>query len=248
MPRGTSILDTAFLQRRLWTPQLLKLSGWWDADNISTVTISTGVSQLRDASGNGLTASQGLSSSQPAYVNGVQNGQSAMLFDGAGDRLVISGAPTSARSLVAAVRPTVTGGGTGFRGITATLALSGSGSLLLSSNGSNKWGTWSSVDYSTSQQLEPGSSYVLAMDGLDSGSFFTNGAADGTYAATEGQTGHIGGNADQGFTGYIFEVMWIGEALPRRDRQAVEGYLSHKWAIPLAADHPFANRPPLIGD
>jgi hypothetical protein len=86
------------------------------------------------------------------------------------------------------------------------------------------------------------------MDGLDSGSFFANGAADGTYAATEGQDGHIGGISYQGFKGYIFEVIWINSALPMRDRQTIEGYLGWKWAIPLAADHPFANRPPLIGD
>jgi hypothetical protein len=32
------------------------------------------------------------------------------------------------------------------------------------------------------------------------------------------------------------------------DLQRVEGYLSWKWGIRLAADHPYANRPPLIGD
>jgi hypothetical protein len=44
------------------------------------------------------------------------------------------------------------------------------------------------------------------------------------------------------------EVCWFSAAHTARERLVIEGYLSWKWAIPLAADHPFANRPPLIGD
>lgn len=38
---------------------------------------------------------------------------------------------------------------------------------------------------------------------------------------------------------------WIGSV---RRRQLVEGYLAWKWDNPLGPNHPFANRPPLVGD
>ena len=50
------------------------------------------------------------------------------------------------------------------------------------------------------------------------------------------------------FGGEIMEIMFANNVLSLRDLQLVEGYLSWKWGIPLAADHPYANRPPLIGD
>jgi hypothetical protein len=94
------------------------------------------------------------------------------------------------------------------------------------------------------------------MNGLDSGSFFRNGLSDGTYSATQGQPGgsasigHIGGQVggSQYYDGTFFEIVWMSSAMTDPQRQALEGYLSWKWNITLAADHPFANRPPLIGD
>ena len=50
------------------------------------------------------------------------------------------------------------------------------------------------------------------------------------------------------FNGSLFEIVYLPSFANLYERRLIEGYLSHKWAIPLAADHPFANRPPLIGD
>ena len=51
-----------------------------------------------------------------------------------------------------------------------------------------------------------------------------------------------------GSVGRYGEVLWFSGQHSTRERWLVEGYLSWKWGIRLAADHPFANRPPMIGD
>jgi hypothetical protein len=260
MPRGLSDYDSAVIQGRLWTPEVLRPAGWWDAADISTMSFATGVSELRDKSGNGRHATQSTPANQPTLVSVSQNGRSALSFDGSNDTLSLNAAAvTASMALAAAVRPAVTGGGTAYRGITATDTSSGSGSSLNANNGtsgpnSDRWGTWETSNNSANSQLQANVSYILIMDGLDSGSFWRDGASDGSYAATQGQPSlsHIGGAPggvpQQQFNGLIFEVFWIPVALSYVQRVALEGYLSWKWAIPLAASHPYANRPPLIGD
>ncbi|MFN9969321.1 MAG: hypothetical protein ACK58T_05425, partial [Phycisphaerae bacterium] len=50
------------------------------------------------------------------------------------------------------------------------------------------------------------------------------------------------------FLGEQYEHAVIGSVLSLGDLQRVEGYLSWTWGLRLVADHPYANRPPLIGD
>lgn len=252
MPRGRNDYETAQIQGRLWTPAVLRPAAWWDAADLSTIAYSgSAISQWSDKSGNGLHTTGGAQTLEAIS----QNGLPGIVFP-ASNPFALVGAGTASRSMIVATRPRITGGGTGFRGLCATGASSGSGSMLLSNNGANKWGTWSTVDYSGGIQLVAGTPYLLCMDGLDSGSFFRNGSSDGTYSATEGQPGGtanngcIGGEVgnNQHYDGTIFEIVWMSSAMAVPQRQALEGYLSWKWGIALAADHPFANRPPLIGD
>ena len=50
------------------------------------------------------------------------------------------------------------------------------------------------------------------------------------------------------FQDYVGEVILTATAIGAYERQLIEGYLGWKWGTRLAANHPFANRPPLIGD
>ena len=50
------------------------------------------------------------------------------------------------------------------------------------------------------------------------------------------------------FPGSACELVALTGAMSSRDRSLVEGYLGWKWNYRLVAGHPFANRPPLIGD
>jgi hypothetical protein len=255
MPRGFNDYDSARIQGRLWTPAVLRPAGWWDAADQSTITISTGVSEWRDKSGNGRNATQATSSSQPVYSSFGAQGRPSLQFDGNDDTLTLSSPGSTKQSIAVAIIPTAASGGSGsYRGITATDGGPNNnvGSMMLAGVG-GPWGTYSSSNVPSTATLAANTPYILLMAGTATGTFFTSGSSSGTYSVSEGQVpSHIGGLAGppsfQGFTGHIMEVLWIPQDLPIPLRTAIEGYLSHKWAIPLAADHPFVNRPPLIGD
>lgn len=242
MPRGIDPRDSAYLQGRLWTPAVLLPSAWWNAADLSTISHSGGtISEWRDSSGNGRHASGGTATLQ------TQNGLSACYFSGTGP-MSISSAGTQDISIIAAVKPGTNTGA--YKGICANES---SGSMLLGRTNNLAWGTF---DFTPGAQPSTGTvlsdnglKYILVMDGLNSGSFFENGIGVGSYTSTLGQTpANIGGISTQAFVGQILEVLWFDAEMSRPRRLALEGYLSHKWAIGLTADHPFANRPPLIGD
>jgi len=50
MPRGSSAIDDARLQRRLWTLDLLRPALWLDWADVSTISLATGISEVRDKS------------------------------------------------------------------------------------------------------------------------------------------------------------------------------------------------------
>jgi hypothetical protein len=60
------------------------LEGWWDFSDAGTLTIDTGVSEVRDKSGNGYHATQAVGSDQPLLIASAKNGLSAADFDGSG--------------------------------------------------------------------------------------------------------------------------------------------------------------------
>jgi hypothetical protein len=55
---------------------------------------------------------------------------------------------------------------------------------------------------------------------------------------------------NRGWRGKIAEVVITLFVPTLRDRRTIEGYLAWKWGLDanLPADHPYRNRPPLIGD
>ena len=82
MPRGVSPLDEALLQVGLWTPRLIRTGLWLDAADLSTISTATGISELRDKSGNGRHFSQGTGGTQPTLTPGGLNGRNVMSFNG----------------------------------------------------------------------------------------------------------------------------------------------------------------------
>ena len=69
---------------------IANLSLWLDAADASTVTISTGVSQWNDKSGNGKNATQAIGNNQPAYVTGARNGRNVCRMDGSNDSFTVA--------------------------------------------------------------------------------------------------------------------------------------------------------------
>ena len=82
MPRGVSPLDEALLQVGLWTPRLIRTGLWLDAADLSTISTATGISELRDKSGNGRHFTQGTGGTQPTLTPGGLNGRNVLSFNG----------------------------------------------------------------------------------------------------------------------------------------------------------------------
>jgi hypothetical protein len=70
-----------------------------------------------------------------------------------------------------------------------------------------------------------------------------------TNASFALQIGACGNNIIP-LVGYIAEVIILSSIASNSTRQILEGYLAWKWGLQnnLSQDHPFLNRPPLIGD
>ena len=82
MPRGTNLPDEAQIQEALWTPALLRPALWLDAADLSTISTGTGVSELRDKSGNGRHVTQGTGGTQPTLTPSGLNGRNVLSFNG----------------------------------------------------------------------------------------------------------------------------------------------------------------------
>lgn len=268
MPRGVSASDQALLQGRLWTPAALRPGMWFDASDISTITISTGVSEWRDRSGNGRTFTQTTASKQPAYNETGFNGRPTLIFDGANS--LLSGGASSAMTQFA-----TTGSWAVFYAGQATSTYRNANAYL--ANGFwGDTGAYLSGGVMNSPDVLFTFSYDGTVDVVEAAYTFDTPAVienslDGTNIRTRVNGGtaaalasgatlsassalQIGGqyNAAAGaprvLNGRISEMLFMRSYLQSYERQLVEGYLGWKWGIPLAADHPFTNRPPLIGD
>jgi hypothetical protein len=82
MPRGVNQYDEAQLQGRLWTPALFRPALWLDADDLSAISIATGVSEWRDKGPNARNVTQGTGGTQPTLTTNGLNGRNVLSFNG----------------------------------------------------------------------------------------------------------------------------------------------------------------------
>ena len=268
MPRGTSLIDQARLEGRLWTPAEEGPFLWMDASDLQTVTIASGsaVSDVRNKIGNSLTFSQSNSSYRPTLVLQHQAGKSALLFDGSNDSLVAVGTSTAftAQSSFAVARYTGSSnyqriftqangtspdyGGTPYIQLLAYNANYTPSARLLSygSSGDSAMVAWPQSTYAVIESIHNGSSVTNAVNG--SGEATTN-ASIGTYDRW-GIGDTLNQAANGPLAGHVGEVVMFSRAADLRLRRLMQGYLAWGWGLQssLAASHPFRNRPPLIGD
>lgn len=250
MPREVGlnrIYDEARLQRRLWAPEVLRPSVWFDASDFLTLTLVNGdVSEWRDKSGNGRHVSQGTAANRPTYADSGLNGRPALDW---GSAINNKGLRNNAVSNFNPTRYFIVADYDGanpfneFAGLVAHLPFNASTDLLITNNSSNIWysgsyfhngnPTAASVALPTISQP-----FVVASN----------------FAQNSNRTSLFIGNdrlltgLTRGWRGKISEVIGIDYVPSSADRNRAEGYLAWKWGIPLDARHPFLNRPPLIGD
>lgn len=101
---------------------------------------------------------------------------------------------------------------THYRGIYACGSSASNGFMMLSRVAStDRWGTYGAAEFSAGTSLQSAGAKLLCMDGTinSSGTFYINGASDGTYSSSSGQSvKHIGGvDNSQNYNGYISELI-----------------------------------------
>lgn len=74
----------------LWTPSRISTALWIDFSDSSSITVSSGISQANDKSGNGRHLLQAISANRPAYTTAQQNGLNVATFDGVNDCLSLA--------------------------------------------------------------------------------------------------------------------------------------------------------------
>lgn len=270
MPRGYNIIDEAQLQGRLWSPSVLRPAVWLDAADISTiVTVSGVISQWTDKSGNGANATQGVSGSRPTYsTSGLSGGYAGIVFDGVDDNLV---------TLTTAINNTTHGiywvfqrNGAGTTGDTykpdigvETSTGANAGAIHYVKNSNNLGASFPYFNNAGSYDLSSGTAYATGVPNLmvfqsntTGWGVWRNGTIEGTTSALGGASGVMNGlrlaaqqNPARNSAITISEVLVVPN-VNTTNRRLIEGYLAWKWGLVnrLPANHPFINRPPLIGD
>lgn len=252
MPRGRNDYQSAQIQGRLWTPELLRPVAWFDAADLSTITITTDVSEWRDKSGNGRHATQSSAGNRPIYsafsLQGlpgltVQDDWLDATYSANGTAVWMAAMPNATSATVYYPIGLQSGGQGGI--------LAGGADATVT----QRAGWWNGTTaLLSSNTVTAGKKFILsgATDStIPSRRFRLTPGAEVTDSVSQSVSAiRIGKRADGlwPFDGVISEVVFGEPFTGNRTRDLVEGYLGWKWDIPLAADHPFANRPPLIGD
>jgi hypothetical protein len=258
-PTITPRYSTDTIQVQLWTPLVLRPSLWFDAADISTLTISgtNSVTQWRDKSGFNRHASLATTTA-PVYSFRTRN-ISAVTDQGLAlsSSLIISGDATI-----------------------VMLAGNNGGSIFVPLDSSESNGSttnnakfmfftgWSNGFYTSFAAGGPPNLNSAATPVFTSGSpcFFSwrRRATSGLYrfnVTTQLSPTFFSGNIDiSRIVGghqvtlpsapVHWETLVFNYALPSHTLIQLEGYLAWKWGLrnALPADHPYINRPPRIGD
>jgi len=271
MPRGTGRVDEAILQSRLWSPSVLRPSLWMDAADLSTLTLDSSslVTEWRDKSGYGRHAAT--TGGTITYLPGGWAGLPCLQFAANAARMRIASAPIFASGnanigLFVVIRPNFSTGASSYSAVFANYTdgnfefLTGTAAPYI-----EPFGIYNNAEVNLS-----GGSYVakirqiIAMTRTDS--YFTgfqNGYEQNTVANFQsvyagGDTQSVwainsntlaSGNFESNAQDYC-EIIAINANVPYDDRTAIEGYLAWKWGLvdTLNPAHPYALRPPLIGD
>lgn len=244
--------------RSFWTPKLLSsLKVWLDADDASTITTATGVSEWRGKSGNSEKFTQATGSAQPTVVANGQNSRSIVRFNGTSQRL--EGGPVLTAqnnfSIGAVLKPSSDsemtwfasgyGGQAGFGAKSLQSTVANTGHML------TKFGVVNI--YSGYKPGQVATLVVWTVETDNKPRLYGNGtlqftATDTSTFKTATSAAFVGSTSrsDELFAGDIMELMYLNTALSTADRQKLEGYLAHKWGLQssLPGNHPYKTGAP----
>jgi hypothetical protein len=212
---------------------------WLDANDASSYTIATGISEWRDKSGNGRTFSQSTGNNQPVVSATKQNGMTLFEFDGTNDRLTATGnwLQIANCTLFAAFKRN----SGAYGGIIASSGnFDNSPGLLIDSSSPVVRG------YSN---FSPGAAGSATTFQVMSGTV-TNGDTvaftNGTQSDSDAASGSLGSDqtttsigtyrttAANYLNGLLGEVLAFSRVLTASERRTVEAYLGKKWGVTVA--------------
>jgi hypothetical protein len=268
MARGLGLYGEAKIQDRLWTPDLLGSEYYigFSAKDIAAIAITSGssVDSWADLLRNGRNATS--VSAKPVYspsrfLNNpcVTFSNSPMDSVSGGSGSIPSGSTYSWLILARDNNPSAIISEPFSVGISLS---SSSMELVLDYDGSTSSGVM--CGFNTAVQGKISGSPIKSMPtligiGLNSGYGWArvngrNGTAGVTIQSTSTNPFRIGGSRPQStfpFNGDIYCILAIGSAIGSPSFFAAEGWMAWEFGMSsllLPASHPFANRPPLIGD
>ena len=244
MPRGLSPVDEARLQGRLWSPNVFRLGAWYDAADLATIATASGaVTDWRDKSGNGRNLTQSTAAQRPTYTANGFNNRPAINYGAAqnNNRLSWTGAAFSPVRTFGVAHWEGPNPFTNY-GALLTFNFSGNNDLFLAEV-SNQWFSSRSVFLNGNDPI------ATPLPTIQSPFLWVD-----NEAASAGRTfmwiGADRNEFNRGWRGKIAEVVITLFVPTLQERRTIEGYLAWKWGLDanLPANHPYRNRPPLIGD
>ena len=216
------------------------LVGWWDADDSSTITVSTGVSAWRDKV-TGILANQAIGNNQPEYRLASVNNKNAVYFDGINkDLLSAANAVMNVTDLTFTVvfKPDATTSNTGL--------VNKSGINLNPAGFGFQLRTGGEVWFQTSDNL----SALVTSSGLTtdlsvatiratpySQNLRLNAVGENNQTAASAYNANVGmrfgtrRNNVEFYAGYICEVLLWNRSVSDSERGAALKYLQRKWGL-----------------
>lgn len=239
-----------------WTPDNITTSLWLDADDSTTITIETGVSEWRDKSGNLRHANQVTAGSQPNVLTNTLNGKSVVNFDGSDDFLTLPDLSTFTSASIFAVKkasadPAIdvqTSGSWYFGNATSYAHYTYTDGNIYENFGSTSRKT---VGNPVKSVAEPNIYSVESQVNswiarLNSSSIFetTTNTVGLPTAPCLGRHNNL--SDARYFSGYYAEIILLDYVPVQVEREKIEGYLAHKWGIAgdLPVAHPYKTEAP----
>lgn len=249
--------------RRSWTPSLLSPTFWLDGSDISTMTLTTGVSQIRDKNGSGRSFSQSTTSSQPQIITTNWTSLPVLSFNGSTHTMLSSSnisefISNSSYHVLSVLRVASTVGFGAGLGDGAKAVWSENGGFVGTTFRANTVQSyvWDGAD-KTVGTLYTDNTGAIITTGLSSGlnRIRLNGGTETTVASgnvgTSNNAAILGRSYNNNFLSFeLGEIVFFSSALSEVNLQRVEGYLAWKWGLQgnLPAGHPFKNRSPSLSD
>ena len=243
-------------QKHNWSPEFISTFLWLDASDASTITLTDGVVEVwADKSGNGFDALQGTPDQRFAYdqtlngLNVVTSNSSSMrgmavpagVF-GFQSAFIVYNDTSTAQYTTPLGCTYLIGSDTGTRGGFFHGHISDS--QLFSSN-FTKSATLNGSNFKDGTDIGDGTSTPRP----DTHSVFSFVATDPVVSQNALERVGSDPSNNRRIIGDLAEIILLEEAVSESRRQAIEGYLAHKWGLTanLPADHPYKTLAPLPG-